>query len=376
MLTGTVKGKLAAFVVLAVLTTVFLSVRYVGLDRYVGGYEVTVVMPEAGGLFTNSEVTYRGVPVGHVESLEPTESGVTVVVRIDPDAPDMPAELEARVVDRSAIGEQYLDLRGGSLEGELLADGDDLVVTASGLPPRIDGLLRSSRDFVESVPSDALTTVIDEAYALSRGNGPHLARLVETSADFGATANRNFLVTASLIENSGTVLATQEASADSFQSFSRDLSLLADALSEQDASWRQLFKQTPEAALQFDRLFATVGQPLGQLMSNLISTAQVFGTNAAGVRETLIKLPEGISITYAIMTSKGMRMGVTPTFFNPEPCTNGYEDTPMRPGLETSEGAPFNLEAGCRGSDGNVRGPQAARVTVTGSLDDLMGGTP
>ncbi|TYL55933.1 MCE family protein [Nocardioides sp. BGMRC 2183] len=377
MLTGTVKGKLAAFVVLAVLTTLFLSIRYVGLDRYIGGYQVTVALPEAGGLFTNSEVTYRGVPVGHVEQLDVTSDGATAVVRINPDAPEMPAEVEARVINRSAIGEQYLDLRGGDLDGELLAEGDQLTVTATGLPPRIDELLRSSRDFVDSVPSDALDTVIDEAYSLSRGNGTHLARLIETSADFGATANKNFLITASLIDSSGTVLATQEAAADSFKSFSGDVSLLAHALADQDDSWRELIKQTPAAAQEFDRLFATVGGPLGQLMGNLISTAQVFGTNAAGVRETLIKLPEGISITYAIMTSKGMRMGVTPTFFNPKPCTKGYEGTELREGTDTSEGEPFNTDARCTQPPpgGSVRGPQAARVAVTTTLDDLMGGS-
>lgn len=376
MLTGTVKGKLAVFVVVALVTTAFLSVRYVGLDRYIGGYQVTVTLPETGGLFKNSEVTYRGVAVGHVESLEATEDGARATVRISPDAPDMPAEVEARVVDRSAIGEQYLDLRGESLDGELLADGAELTVTRSGLPPPIDGLIRSSRDFVESVPSDALTTVIDESYALSRGNGTHLARLVETSAEFASAANKNFLATASLIDNSGKVLATQEASAESFTSFSADMSLLANALAEQDPSWRRLIEHTPAAAREFDRLFATVGQPLGQLMSNLVSTAQVFGTHAAGVRETLIKLPEGISITYAIMTSRGLRMGITPTLFNPLPCTKGYEGTEMRPGLDTSKGEPFNTEAGCRkspSSGSNVRGPGAARVTVPDSLADLMG---
>jgi phospholipid/cholesterol/gamma-HCH transport system substrate-binding protein len=398
MLSGSVKGKLVAFMALALLTVAFLSVHYVGLDRFIGGYQITVELPDTGGLFKNSEVTYRGVPVGHVESLEATSDGVRAVVQINRDAPPMPAEVDARVVDRSAIGEQYLDLRGGSLAGPKLAEGARLTVSASGLPPSIDGLLRSSRDFVDSVPSDALNTVIDETYSLSRGNGEYLARLVETSSAFARTADKNFLATASLIDNSGTVLATQEASAQSFQSFSADMALLAHALSDQDSSWRKLIEQTPAAAREFDRLFATVGQPLGQLMSNLISTAQVFGTNAAGVKETLIKLPEGISIFYAIMTSKGLRVGVTPTFFDPLPCTQGYEGTQLRPGGDTSKGEPFNTDAGCTmppSSGVDVRGPGAVRggkgkgggkaraaeagvpeVGVADSLADLMGGTP
>lgn len=390
MLTVMTRAKVVVFVVLSLLTTTFLAVQYVGLDRFLGGYEVDVDLPEGGGLFVNSEVTYRGVPVGRVQSLTATADGAHAVLRIERGAPDIPAEVEGRVVNRSAIGEQYLDLRGGETGDDKLADGAHLTLTAADLPPPIDGLLRSSRDFVNSVPSGALDTVIDEGYEFTRGNGAHLARLVETSADFVRTADRNFLATVSLIDNSGTVLATQEAAAASFKSFSEDLSLLAHAFEDQDDDWRRLVEQTPAAARQLDALFQSVGAPLGELMGNLVSTAQVFGTNSAGVRETLIRLPEGISITYAVMTSKGMQAGLQPTFFNPMPCIEGYEKTQLREGLDTSDGRKFNTEAGCtaRRSSGNVRGPGAVLPGTKGkgreqravvaappeTMADLLGG--
>lgn len=394
MLTVMTRAKVLIFVVIALTTTTFLAVRYVGLDRYLGGYEVTVDLPEAGGLFENSEVTYRGVPVGRVESLTASADGAHAVLRIEGGAPEIPAEVSARVVNRSAIGEQYLDLSGGAVGDEQLGDGAHLTLTAADLPPSIDGLLRSSRDFVGSVPSDALDTVIDEGYELTRDNGPHLARLIETSADFARTADRNFLATVSLIDNSGQVLATQQAAATSFKSFSDDLRLVAEAFEEQDDDWRRLVEQTPASARQLDRLFSSVGQPLGELMSNLISTAEVFGTNAAGVKETLIRLPEGISITYAVMTSKGMKAGLQPTFFTPLPCTEGYETTVMHQGTDTQVDEPFNTGAGCTAdpdSGTNVRGPQAVLqgdapggkkggsrstvITSADSMEDLMGGT-
>ncbi|MBB3040365.1 MlaD family protein [Nocardioides soli] len=393
MLTWMTKGKVLVFVVVAVCTTTFLAVHYVGLDRYIGGYRVTVYMPNAGGLFEGSEVTYRGVPVGLVESLDADQDGAQAEVRISRGAPPIPAQVQGRVVDRSAIGEQYLDLRGGSTDGETLEEGSELTLTAADLPPSIDGLLRSSRDLLDSIPSDALNTVIDEGYEFTRGNGENMARLLKTSTEFAKTADRNFLTTVSLIDNSGRVLATQEAAASSFQSFSKDLNLLAHSLAEQDKDWRRLVQQTPAAARELDKLFGTVGAPLGELMSNLISTAEVFGTNADGVKETMIRLPEGISITYAVMTSKGMQSGLQLSFFNPLPCVAGYEGTEMRQGTDTSPGKPFNTKAGCTAdpSSGiNVRGPQAVlgggdkekknvRTTALSSaesLEDLMGGRP
>lgn len=388
MLTFMTKTKVVVFVMVALFTTTFLAVHYVGLDRFYGGYSVTVAMPDAGGLFENSEVTYRGVPVGRVESLAADQDGATAVLRIKRGAPAMSADVEARVVDRSAIGEQYLDLRGGSTDGEKLGEGDQLTMTAADLPPSIDGLLRSSRDMLASIPSDDLNTVIDEGYKFTQGNSENLARLLQTSTDFARTADRNFLTTVSLIDNSGKVLATQEAVASSFQSFSKDLSLLSHSLADQNDDWRRLIEQTPAAARQLDRLFSTVGQPLGQLMSNLVSTAQVFGVNADSVKETMIKLPEGISITYAVMTSKGMKSGAQLSFFNPLPCTKGYESTTMVEGTDTRPGKPFNTKAGCTeplSSGINVRGPEAvlgkkhatsSRTTVSSadSMEDLMGG--
>ena len=64
MLTGSVKAKLIVFVVVGLLATAYLGARYAGVSLVSSGYQVSVVLPDAGGLFQNGEVTYRGVPVG------------------------------------------------------------------------------------------------------------------------------------------------------------------------------------------------------------------------------------------------------------------------------------------------------------------------
>ncbi|MFI5430108.1 MlaD family protein [Aeromicrobium sp. UC242_57] len=71
MLTGRIKIKLVAFAVIGALATLYLGVKYVGLNVFGGGYSVTVALPDAGGTFANGEVTYRGVPVGRIKELTP-----------------------------------------------------------------------------------------------------------------------------------------------------------------------------------------------------------------------------------------------------------------------------------------------------------------
>lgn len=398
MLTASIKTKLIAFAIIGALATLYLGVKYVGLNVFGGGYYVTVALPDAGGTFANGEVTYRGVPVGRINQLTPTRDGMVAKLHIESGAPDIPADVTVRVANRSAIGEQYIDLRGSSTSTKMLADGDHLVGTAEALPPPIDEVLRSGRDFAKSVPEDSLRTVIDESYDWFQGSHEDLIRLLETSKKFADTADKNFLITSGLIKNSATVLSTQQESAESIKSFSTDLNLLAATLADSDADLRALIVNSPAAARSMGRLFDEVGTPLGVLMSNLVSTAQVFGTNAAGVEDAFIRIPEALSIGWAINTSQGMNLGLAQTYFKPWPCTTGYGGTTVRPGLETSGGKPFNTKAGCTSSesDVNVRGPKAvpksaskssagrastngapaaAKISVPDTLGDLMGGT-
>lgn len=402
MLTGQIKIKLVAFAVLGLLTTAYLGAKYVGLNIFGGGYHVTVTLPDAGGTFKNGEVTYRGVPVGRISSLEPTTKGMVAILHIEPGAPDIPADVQVKVANRSAIGEQYIDLRGTSTSDKKLADGDHLQGSSEALPPAIDEVLRSGRDFARSVPEDALKTVIDESYDWFRGAHESLTRLLDTSQEFVEIADKNFLTTSALIQSADTVLSTQQESARSIKGFSSDLNLFAKTLADSDGDLRALIDNSPATARSLGRLFDEVGSPLGILMSNLVSTAQVFGTNAAGVEDALIRAPEAISIGWAVNGSGELNLGLAQTYFDPLPCTTGYGGTSVRPGLDTTAGAPFNTSAGCKSpaSESNVRGPKsvpkkagatsytpsaavrkqvaaaAAEVTIPSTMQDLLGGTP
>src|ERR1700742_4610904 len=105
MLTGVIRFKLIAFAVIGVLVIAFIGIRYADLGRYVGlrGYYVVhVELGEGGGIFTNAEVTYRGVTVGRVGGMRLTADGVEIDARIDDSAPRIPADVQAVVANRSA----------------------------------------------------------------------------------------------------------------------------------------------------------------------------------------------------------------------------------------------------------------------------------
>lgn len=388
MLGTRIKVRLIAFVVIGLLATGYLAVNYVGVNLFGSGYDITVALPNAGGSFKNGEVTYQGVPVGRIKELTATHDGAVAKVHIDGDAPSIPADVSVTVANRSAFGEQYLDLTASSpasTKTTMLTAGDRLTGGADSQPPAIAEVLRSGRDFVGSVPADSLRTVIDETYDASQGVSGPVSRLIRTSQQFADTATANFLSTAGLIQNSTRVLTTQQQASASIKGFSTDLDLFAQTLRSNDQSLRALITDAPAAARQIGQLFDDVGTPLGVLMSNLVSTAQVFGTNAAGVEDALIRVPEAFSVGWAVNGSQGLSLGLAQTYFDPLPCTSGYGGTQVRKGLDTSTGNRFNTSAGCSlspSSGVDVRGPNsvpkgarpAARVSTPATLEDLLGG--
>ena len=98
-----------------------------------------------------AEVTYRGVTVGKVEALRLSGDGVAVDARLDRGT-EIPKDTNAVVENRSAVGEQYLDLQPRTSRAPFLAAGDVIPRDRTAFPIRIDQLLQHVDDTVASVP--------------------------------------------------------------------------------------------------------------------------------------------------------------------------------------------------------------------------------
>src|SRR5918992_1352985 len=90
-------------------------------------YSVYAEFKDAGGVFTDQEVTYRGITVGQVGNMEVTDTGVRIELMIDKTFDQIPKEdIEARVMFKSAVGEQFIDLLPGSDDEPYLVDQDEI----------------------------------------------------------------------------------------------------------------------------------------------------------------------------------------------------------------------------------------------------------
>ncbi|GAA2731791.1 MlaD family protein [Actinocorallia aurantiaca] len=365
MITLGTRLKNLAFLVLGVLSLSFIALNHADLGRHVGlsgTYTVHVELTQGGGLLTNADVTYRGVSVGRVGPMRLTADGVRADLRLKDSAPKIPAAVQAVVASRSAVGEQYLDLRPSAGAGPYLKEGSVIPRTATTLPAPVTDLLVSLDDFTSSVPLDALRTVVEELGLAFTGQGPDLQALLDHGGEFVAAAGEHSDQTIALIENGELVLRTQNQEAGALKDFAKGARLLAAQLRKSDPDLRELIKTAPGAAAEAGGLVRDLDPEIGLLLSHLLNTSDMLSTRQAALRELFVRAPAAVAVGSSVVQDGRLDLSMVTTFFDPLPCTRGYGGTVYRNGLDFTE-IDLNQAARCAmpvSSGVNVRGSSRA----------------
>jgi phospholipid/cholesterol/gamma-HCH transport system substrate-binding protein len=370
MLTRATRIRLAVFAVVAVLVIAYTGIHYADLGRFLGlrgYYVVRLELANGGGIYSDADVTYRGVSVGRVGAMQLTDSGIEVDLDISNSAPPIPARLQAAVADLSAVGEQYVDLRPQTSAGPYLHSGSVIPQRDTQLPIPVTSVLNSVNTLATSLPLSSLRQLTDELATGFGDQGSNVANIVQGNAALIRAADATLPQTTKLIKDSQEVIDTQVAESSELDSFSQNLMLLARQLDKSNASIRKLVIQGPQAAAQIADLLAETNPGLGDLIANLLTTSEVTLTRGAALDELLSALPAAVAVGSTAVTSKGATFGLALTFFNPLPCTAGYGGTVYLNGLDTSPDAPLNTGASCTES-------AKSGVDVRGSAHAPSGG--
>ncbi|MFE1311497.1 MCE family protein [Streptomyces sp. NPDC058755] len=371
MITRTVRAQLLAFATVTAVGVSYVGAEYTGLvdDVLDRGYTVHADFAESGGVFPGSEVTYRGVPVGRVGELKLTGSGVSVPLKIEDGAPRIPADTLAVVANRSAVGEQYVDLQPRRSGGPYLMDGSPIPRSRTRTPLPVTDLVLGLDRLVNSVGKDDLRTTVDELGKAFAGTGPDLSRLVDSGNELVESASESLPETVSLIEDSRKVLKTQADQGSAIKSFSRDLATLTAQLKSSDGDLRRLIGNAAPAAQEINSLLKSTQPYLPVLLANLISGGQVTVARLPGVEQALVTFPLNVAGSYTVVPGDGTtHFGLVLGADDPPACTRGY-GTQRRDPADTGT-RPANTGAHCtapRGGRTSVRGAQNAPGASAGS---------
>lgn len=347
MITRGTKLRLAAFVTLAVVGMAYLGFTYVGLDRIVlgGAYEVSADFEESGGIFVNAEVTYRGVTVGRVTDMQLIDDGVRVSLRIDPGAEPIPADTEAAVATRSAVGEQYVILRPTS-EGEpYLEDGAVIPRDRTSTPVPVEQMLLNLDGLVGSIDEENLRIVVEELGRAFQGAGEDLGRLIDNGDLLLARAQESLPRTLQLIVDSQTVLDTQRESRSAIRQWAADLRLVTDTLVDMDPDLREIVVNAPNAGQSLQDLVDQAGPGLGSLVRNLDILNGVQIPRLDGIRQMLVTYPDAVTGGFTVVRRDEdgqlrSHFGFVLNAGEPNSCVSGYVPSSSTP----TQGAVENVD--------------------------------
>ena len=366
MITARTRLQLLVFAVITLVGVTFVGARYARLDRLVvdQGYTVVAHFADSGGAFAGAEVSYRGVRVGEVEKLVLTPAGVDIHLEIDNDHQDIPADALAVVGNRSAVGEQYVELQPQSDDKPFLRDRSEIAQEDTRTPIQTDTLLTHLYETVRGVEEQDLQTVTRELGDAFGGSGRDLQTIIDSGNEFIAAADENFGVTVDLIRESNTVLRGQIASEGAFRRFARDLSTFSSTVAARDQDLRRLIDDGSAGANELRRFLEANEVELGELINNLVTTGEVVVKHLDGVEQLLVLYPYVVEGGFTVV-SRSPGSGLYDAHFGmvltsePHPCHGGYEGTDRRSPLDGSN-RPMQEGAGCTESPAtsNARGAQ------------------
>lgn len=368
MITRRTKVQLLIFAIITLLGVTFVGARYARLDRVFvdDAYTVVAHFADSGGAFAGAEVSYRGVRIGQVSKMELTQEGVDIHLDIDNGQDTIPADTLAVVGNRSALGEQYVELQPQVDEGPYLTDDSEIAIERTSTPIATDTLLTHMSETVRSVDEEDLQTVTTEFGAAFGGAGADLQTIIDSGNEFLNAADDNFEITTKLIKDANVVLRGQVASESSIRAFANDLSIFSTSMAASDEDLRSVIDNGSATANQLRRFLEDNEVDLASLINNLVTTGEVVVSRLDGVEQLLVLYPYVVEAGYTVV-SKTPATGNFDAHFgmvlteHPAVCKGGYEGTERRTPQE-GENLAMNMNAGCTepSSKSNARGSQNA----------------
>lgn len=365
MITRQTKAQLLVFLLISVVGLSYTGIRYAGLGKYFldDGYVVSAEFVDSGGIFKGAEVTYRGVPTGKVEKLDLIDGGVRVDLRLTPGT-EIPADTRAVVGNRSAVGEQYVDLQPERAGEPFLEAGDVIDSSRTSIPISPTQLVTNLDDFVRSIDIEDLGVVLDElGAAFADGAGQSLQEIIDSGNTLTQAATDALPETKALIRDGNTALDTQRDVAGQFRSFNADLADLTATLRSSDPDFRRLYANGTQSANELTDLLRDNRTDLPVLLQNLVTVAQIQKVRLPGIEQILVTYPNVVAGGFTVVPGDGTTHFGLVTNSDPPVCTEGYApESEQRPPTDLTTRTPY-LPAYCaepKGSPTNVRGARQA----------------
>ena len=375
MLTRFVRIQLIIFSIASVIGISAMALVYLQAPTLLGIGRITVKLelPETGGLYRFSNVTYRGVQVGKVTAVRATRAGAEATLSLAT-SPKIPADLQASVLSVSAVGEQYVDLLPRTDSGPFLQDGSVIPAKNTTVPQAVGPMLDQVSALVDSIPEDKISELLDETFLGLNGSGDELATLLEGTSTVAGDLNGVADRVRTLLDDARPLLDGQVLSSDALRTWARSLAGVTGQLAEDDPQLRGVLAEGPGTLDEVSRLLNQVKPTLPVLLANLTTVGQIAVTYNPSLEQLLVLLPPFIASTQSVGLPSNNPVGFTQgdftlTIGDPPACTVGF----LPP---SSWRSPFDLSDADTPDGLYCKLPQDSPIAVRGARNYPCMGQP
>jgi phospholipid/cholesterol/gamma-HCH transport system substrate-binding protein len=332
-------------------------------------YTVNAIFEDAGGVFTNQEVTYRGVTVGQVGELSVVEEGVQIELLIDKNFDIPEKDIEARVMFKSAVGEQFVDLLPAEDSEPYLADGDTIPIAQTSIPVSTQELLTTLEAVLRGVPPEALKGAIDALGLGLTGTGPDIATILESAADLAELfADRAPEVEGILrqgTEVGDEFLRTKE----DFIAAIRALVPVSEVLGEGTDDLERLLRTTNTTSDEIQALMRENRAAVNEFLSDFGEVNALQAEHADDLARLMVHLPSGLDrVNRSFEPDTGLiRFGLVT---DPENGGCSYGTSRRPPEARTERAVPKKLRCGTQG-----QGDSSSSASASTENPFLLGST-
>ena len=299
MLNRFIKRQLIIFGTLTVIALLVLGGYYLRIPTLVGigQYKLKADLPASGGLYPTANVTYRGITIGKVTDVEPTEQGALATMSIASRYKIL-VDASANVHSVSAVGEQYLDLVSTGNPGRFFSPGQ--TITKGTVPSQIGPALDTANRGLEVLPKEKIGQLLDETAESVGGLGPALQRLVDATQAIVGDFKTDIRDVNDIIQNSAPILDSQANSSNAIERWARNLNVLGAQAAEKDQNLKNILSHAAPTADEVDALFSDVRESLPQTLANLEIVIDLLKRYHRGVEQVLVILPQAGSIVQTV----------------------------------------------------------------------------
>jgi len=286
-----VLAQLAVFGAISVLVVYYAVFGLLGVSFTDPPFHVKVELANAGGIFEGSEVAYRGVQVGKVDSVDLHTDGVTIDLAVD-HGTKIPATAIAHVYDLSAVGEQYVDLEPKGSTADHLHDGSRIPRSRTTTPLETATVLYDLERFIDSIDPHDLQVIGREGALALQGTGAQLKSIL---ADTTAIVNQlssgeDALIR--LLRNSSLLLHGAAAHAGAFDRFTGSLKALTGTLAAKTPTIDAFIRSGEATTRLMNSVITENGSAVTTLLGNLATLSGIQSARIPGLRALLLAVPE------------------------------------------------------------------------------------